>query len=156
MLANVRDIGGAGIISDVAAWDLPPNALTDGRNFRVAAGKVSASGGSELVSTVGSATGEIGHIEQSTDFEGTSAWLVCHDSGIDSYESNDFKKIYDSGSVSPSGWTSCQVGQVTFFNNPAIGPIYFTDWAGSDPVTELNWDPSQTWTEAGMSWRILQ
>ena len=83
MLANVRDIGNVGVVSDVAAWDLPPNALTDGRNFRVSAGKVSASGGSELVSTEGSAGGEIGHIEQSTDFEGTSAWLVCHDNGID-------------------------------------------------------------------------
>ena len=54
MLAIVREIGSVGVISDVAAWDLPPNALTDGRNFRVAAGKVSASGGSELVSTKGS------------------------------------------------------------------------------------------------------
>ena len=53
MLANVRDIGSVGVISDVAAWDLPPNALTDGRNSR-GLGKVSASGGSELVSTEGS------------------------------------------------------------------------------------------------------
>jgi hypothetical protein len=156
MLANVRDIGSVGVVSDVAAWDLPPNALTDGRNFRVVAGKVAASGGSKLLSTDGSAAGEIGHIEQSTDFEGTSAWLVCHDSGIDSYEDNAFTNLYDSGSVAPSGWTSCQIGQVTFFNNPAIGPIYFTDWAGTDPVTELNWSPAETWSEAGMSCRILQ
>ena len=156
MLANVRDIGSVGVISDVAAWDLPPNALTDGRNFRVAAGKVSASGGSQLVSTEGSARGEIGHIEQSTDFEGTTAWLVCHDSGIDSYENNAFTALYNSGAVSPSGWTSCQIGQVTFFNNPAIGPIYFTDWAGTDPVKELEWAPGQTWTEAGVACRILQ
>lgn len=156
MLANVRDIGGAGVISDVAAWDLPPNALTDGRNFRVSAGKIVASGGSELASTSGSAGGEIGHLEQSTDFEGKTAWLACHDTGIDSYESNAFTNLYDSGSVDPSGWTSCQIGQVTFFNNPAIHPVYFTDWSGSDPVSELNWSPGQTWASADVSCRILQ
>ena len=44
-ILNVREIGQAGIISDIAPWDLPPSALTDGMNFRVAAGKIQTVGG---------------------------------------------------------------------------------------------------------------
>ena len=62
MLLNIRDIGGTGINSDLAPWDLPPNALTDGRNFRVNSGKLQASGGSQLL--LEGAGGKIGHVNQ--------------------------------------------------------------------------------------------
>ena len=46
--------------------------------------------------------------------------------------------------------------QVTFFGNPGIRPVYFTDWAGSDPVQELNWSPSQNGQRQRSHCRILQ
>lgn len=160
MLINVRDIGSVGVITDLAPWDLPPNALTDGRNFRVRSGKIQSSGGSKLVGDGSSkARGSIGHLCQTSDFEGNSAWLACHDKGVDSYFNKEFTGIYDAD-VNQHQWTSCQIGQVTFLNNPAINPIYFTDWgSGAETAEKLPWVAGQNgrdWDAEQVSARILQ
>ena len=158
MLINVRGIGEVGVISDVAAWDLPPNGLTEGRNFRVMAGKIQASGGSKIVNTSGSATGDIGHILQSSDFEGNSTWLVCTDRTVESYFDKEFHTVLDVGrEVDEHAWTSCQVGQVTFINNPSLNPVYFTDWdTNAEVALELPWTAGgPSWDDRGMSARIL-
>lgn len=163
MLINLREIGNGGINTDTAPWDLPPNAISNGRNFRVLAGKIQASGGSRLTSVNGQARGEIGHICQTSDFEGNSNWLACHRNGVDSYYDGAFEAIYDCDPVSESLWTSCQIGQVTFLNNPQIHPIYFTDWVtGAEQASELPWvagstpESTITWEQAQRSCRILQ
>lgn len=161
MLINVREIGNTGVISDLASWDLPPNGLTNGRNFRVVAGKIHASGGSKKANLEGAARGPIGHLSQSSDFEGNSTWMACHDSGVDAYFGKKFEGIYDTpGPVSEHEWTSCQIGQVTFLNNPSDYPIYFTDWAtGSEQAKRLPWvagAEGQDWEGAKVRCRILQ
>ena len=114
MLLNIRDIGGTGINSDLAPWDLPPNALTDGRNFRVNSGKLQASGGSQLL--LEGAGGKIGHVNQTTDFDGTSQWILCHSNGVDTLYDQQFTNIYTASDIDPTAWTSAQIGQVTFLN----------------------------------------
>ena len=160
MLINVREIGNAGVISDLASWDLPPNGLTNGRNFRVVAGKIQSSGGSQKANLNGPARGPIGHLTQSSDFEGNSTWMACHDSGVDSYNDKQFEGIYDTpGPVSPHEWTSCQIGQVTFLNNPSDYPIYFTDWAsGAEQAQRLPAAGAggMDWEAANVRCRILQ
>jgi hypothetical protein len=162
MLINVRGIGATGVISDVAAWDLPPNALTDGRNFRVMAGKIQSSGGSKMVNVNGSASGDIGHILQSSDFEGNSSWIVCTDSTLESYTEQKFHTVLDIGrEVDEHAWTSCQIGQVTFINNPSLNPVYFTDWStGAEQAIKLPWvaggRDGDLWEDRGVSARIIQ
>ena len=39
-ILNVRSLGEGGISSDISPWDLPPNAINDGSNFRVFANKL--------------------------------------------------------------------------------------------------------------------
>ena len=155
MLVKIRDMGANGINSDLAPWDLPPNTLTDGRNFRVMAGKVQASGGSQLL--LKGARGHIGHVDQTTDFEGTNQWILCHSKGVDTLYNREFIGIYDATQdVDPYQWTTCQIGQVTFLNHPSIGPLYFTDWNSiSEPAIDLPWAPGQTWEQAGMACRQL-
>ena len=159
MLINVRGIGEVGVISDVAPWDLPPNALTDGRNFRVVSGKIQASGGSQIVNTAGSASGDIGHIMQSNDFEGNSTWLVCTDSTIESYFDQKFHTVLRLDSeVDEHAWTSCQIGQVTFINNASVNPVYFTDWdANAEVAIKLPWVfGGDLWEDRGVYARIMQ
>ena len=43
-LVPLSDFGMSGVVSDAAPWDLPPNALTDGRNFRIHNGRLGPSG----------------------------------------------------------------------------------------------------------------
>ena len=161
MLINLRGVGDVGVVSDVAAWDLPPNGLTDGRNFRVSAGKIQASGGSQKVNLAGQARGKIGHICQSSDFEGNSTWLACHDAGVDSYFDQKFTGVFDYPGLDEAAWTSCKIGQVTFLNNPGINPIYFTDWgSGAENAENLPWvagqNPAWDWDKQDASCRILQ
>ena len=44
-ILNIREMGSIGVVSDVAPWDLPPAAFSDGMNFRLASGKAITSGG---------------------------------------------------------------------------------------------------------------
>lgn len=143
MIVKIRDMGANGINSDLAPWDLPPNMLTDGRNFRVMSGKVQSSGGSQLL--LEGARGTIGHLDQSSDFEGTNQWILCHSNGVDTLYNQEFVGIYDAnGTVDPYQWTTCQIGQVTFLNHPSTGPIYFTDWSSiAEGAEPLQWSPTQ-------------
>lgn len=182
MLINVRGIGEVGVISDVAAWELPPNGLTDGRNFRVMSGKIQASGGSKKDNVkyrardwdgqIGSwddskeygwgsgssASGKIGHLLQSSDFEGNSKWLACTSKTVESYSENEFEIILDIGrDINEQSWTSCQIGQVTFLNNPSINPVYFTDWStGSEDAIKLPWVAGgDSWEDRDVSARMI-
>lgn len=155
MLVKIRDMGAAGVNSDLAPWDLPPNSLTDGRNFRVMSGKVQASGGAKLM--LDGANGTIGHVDQTTDFEGNSQWILCHSNGVDTLYNQEFVQIFNSSDIDPRQWTTCQIGQVTFLNHPTTGPIYFTDWSSvSEEAKELPWVVGgDTWGKRGISCRQL-
>ena len=142
MIVKIRDMGANGINSDLAPWDLPTNMLTDGRNFRVMAGKVQSSGGSQLL--LDGARGHIGHVDQTSDFEGTNQWILCHSNGVDTLYNKQFEGIYDCSEVDPYQWTTCQISQVTFLNHPSTGPIYFTGWSSiSEQAKDLPWSPTQ-------------
>ena len=107
MLFNIRQIGSAGINTDIAPWDLPENALSRGRNFRVMAGKVQSSGGSkpEFLSET---LGEIGHIAYTEDYQGARMWVACTTKGIEKYDSNNQWELLtpEMPSLDPALWSS--------------------------------------------------
>ena len=86
---NVREIGNMGVISDIAPWDLPASALTDGMNFRASNGKIITCGGVK-----DSSGGPMGHVwglvDQSTDFDQNSLWVLM---------GNDAVKVFDGTST---------------------------------------------------------
>jgi len=160
-ILSIREMGKFGVVSDIAPWDLPPPALSDGMNFRLLSGKIQTTGGFEIVSA--NAGRDIGHITQSTDLTGNSSWVVCGDDAIMLFDGSSFFLL--SGvtglSVDYTKWTSANIGNVTFFNNPDAHPIYWVDDNSSNPsdIAYLPWhigQTTQTWQEAGMSCNIIR
>ena len=79
-ILNVRNIGSTGVNSDIEPWDLPPDALTDGINYRLSANKLQSVGGTKPMAP---ASGdELGHITQSTDFLGNSTWVLAGENSV--------------------------------------------------------------------------
>ena len=160
-ILNIREMGSIGVVSDVAPWDLPPAAFSDGMNFRLASGKAITTGGVERVS--GNAEQTLGHITQSTDLGGNSSWIVCGDSGILLFDGNEFTPLLsDPISVEDARkWSSAKIGNVTFFNHPELTPLY---WRDADeftvsPLDQLPWhigDTTETWEDVGMSCNIIR
>ena len=173
-ILNIREMGSIGVVSDIAPWDLPPAAFSDGMNFRLSSGKAQSTGGLEAVSPL--AGEEIGHIAQSTDLKGNSSWLVCGQSAIFLYDGTSFFRLTGSAAsmireavfVDPSKWTSAQIGNVTFFNNPEMTPIYWRDedGVGVEDIQYLPWHigydadadqvVTETWADVGMSCNIIR
>ena len=164
-ILNVREIGQAGIISDIAPWDLPPSALTDGMNFRVSAGKIQTVGGlknadpanTELVGD------EIGHVTQSTDLDKNSLWLILGEQTARVWDGNSAQDILPAGVSLPGNlsdpdlWSTCQIGAIICMNHPEFYPMY---WEDRDAVVEkaeiMEWSPGVTWEDANKSCKVIR
>ena len=174
-MINIRQMGSIGVVSDVAPWDLPPAAFSDGMNFRLVSGKVQTAGGLESVSV--NAGQELGHITQSTDLKGNSSWLACGERSILMFNGNDFytltglaaDRLKNQINVDPRGWSSAKIGNVSFFNNKELVPIYWADEGESTSPSELQFLPwhigideetgdlaIETWADAGMSCNTIR
>ena len=158
---NVRDIGRIGVVSDTAAWDLPPSALTDGMTFRAANGKVQAVGGLRDAQFPNESSDELGHLSQQTDLEGNSSWVVYGEKTVSQWDGSSARDLLvDVGPLSltdPSKWSSCKVGAQTFMNHPKSHPMNWLDLNNADQFNcqWLIWGDigdglgSQTWKDLG-------
>ena len=160
---NIRNIGSTGVNSDIEPWDLPPDALSDGINYRLSANKLQSVGGTKPMAPPCGDT--LGHINQSTDYSGNSTWVVCGTKNIKTYDGSSFRDIATSlrnsdprfTNLDPTKWSSCRIGQVMFFNHPQLYPIYWIDGQGtSTPAQALQWKPGQTWNQKNYSCRVLR
>lgn len=131
-ILNIREMGSAGVISDVAPWELPPNAFSDGINFRLASGSLQSAGGIDPVSIP--SPDRLGHIAQSTDLAGDSSWVVAGRSSVSLLRSYgyDYLAGKDVSNSDATKWSSCQVGSVFFLNHPDLYPMYWIDEPGED------------------------
>ena len=161
---SVRDIGRIGVVSDTAAWDLPPSALTDGMNFRALNGKVQAVGGLRDAEFPNESSDELGHLSQQTDLDGNGSWVVYGEKTVTQWDGSDSLEgtrdlLADVGELSltdASKWSSCKVGAQTFMNHPDSHPMHWFDRDNSD-LYDCQW---LTWgeTEAGggiKTWKDL-
>lgn len=149
-------MGQMGVISDIAPWDLPDNALSDGRNFRVAASKIQASGGSARHNRDGAGE-QLGHIDQAVRFNGESEWVVCGSNSILNYDGIGFNQLYTGQEVDPSLWSTCKIGRVIFFNHPDLQPMYWSNHDDSlSTIEALPWSPvAADWNAAKVKTNLL-
>jgi hypothetical protein len=166
-ILNIRDMGLAGVNSDIAPWELPPAALNAGINFRMSNGKIQSAGGIDIISP--NRNDQIGHITNTRSYDGSSRWLAMGRSGIyllDAGKWTDLSAGTSFVNVDESLWSSCQIGNVTFMNHPDVFPYYWIDAVDTlgDPVMDsvlpLPWhiidkDTVVTWEEAGKSCSVL-
>lgn len=163
-ILNIRNIGSTGVISDIEPWDLPPEVLSDGLNYRLSANKVQSVGGTKPIApAVGD---QLGHINQSKDFSSNSTWVVCGENNIYLYDGTTYTPIADSiarseprfSNLDPSLWSTAKIGQVVFFNHPQLYPLYWIDdGATGGSVEPLEWHVgAETWKDKGYSCRLIR
>jgi hypothetical protein len=162
-ILNVRNIGSTGVNSDIEPWDLPPDALTDGINYRLSANKLQSVGGTKPMAP---ASGdELGHITQSTDFLGNSTWVLAGENTVKLYDGSTYTDVGEGlrsrearfANLDPTKWSSSQIGQVVYLNHPQLYPIYWTNQGGNTDMAPLPWHVGEeTWDDVGNSCRILK
>ena len=162
-ILNVRSLGEGSISSDISPWDLPPNAINDGSNFRVFANKLYSVGGyskqnSTPILSPNGGTAKIGHLRQSSDFGGASYWILFGDDSVQAYDGTNLFDI--TGSITPitnaERWSTAITGEVMFANHPSIGPFYWLEGNVQIPFNDLPWSPTQTWDDAGKSCNTIR
>jgi len=159
---NVREIGQIGVVSDIAPWDLPPSALTDGMNFRATSGKIQTTGGLKNAQYAWfpdrngeiappSSQDQLGHLSQQTDLEGNSSWVVYGEKSVRQWDGSQVRslldnvgdaddasmtdtveKVFDPPLRDPARWSSCKVGAQTFMNHPDSFPMSWLDLNNAD------------------------
>jgi len=166
-LVPLSDFGMSGVVSDAAPWDLPPNALTDGRNFRIHNGRLGPSGGSSLATNRVTVGGSIGHIAQSVSANGDNTWVVCTENTVEIWDGSKFVVIWAYPyAVDETKFSACTIGHAVFINNPDSYPIFWINDGSMDTADWLVWGPeydeddnptglNETWRDAGIKCRVL-
>ena len=166
-LMSLADFGMSGVVSDAAPWDLPPSALTDGRNFRIHNGRLACSGGSQVATYEKTNGGKVGLITQVTSENGDNTWIVCTKNTIEMWDGSSFVTLFDYPyAVSEDGFSACVIGHVVFVNNSDSYPVYWTNNGSMAKAEWLTWGPQydeqgnatgkiETWQEAGKKCRVL-
>lgn len=157
MILNLPDIAVKGINVDISPWDLPPEYISDGMNFKIAA---------NAIVTYGSYT-----VQSTAPTEYNPAYAIFVRSSQGNYVVSAGTKIYAyqegytdiSGTVSISEedvylWSGCLNGAVAILNNKSDYPVY---WYGGDAsVTDLQWDDADgvktTWREKGYTASVIR
>ena len=156
MILNLPKLASRGLNSDVDPWDLPPEFITHGANFRIDAGSVQSYGGHSVIATAPTLFDPGYMILARTK---VSPFLVMPGSDkIYSYIGGTYIDI--SGGISVSSddvfkWSGCLNGSIVVLNNIELYPIY---WAGSGDFITLPWsiDDDTTWQDKGYSCEVMR
>ncbi len=160
-LLNVDNIGNKGINTDISPWSLPPDFITSGRNFRIYAGSIYASGGWEDWSTAPTLfnPGHVHHVgSTSGDF-----WVVLGRDKVYAFNGGDtWNDISSAAGYAGIGendelkWTSCQLAQIPVYNNPQAHPEFWSPQDGVSLLQPLQWDSVETWDDIGFSCQVMR
>tara|TARA_R110000803_G_scaffold210829_1_gene284074 strand:- start:17322 stop:18887 length:1566 start_codon:yes stop_codon:yes gene_type:complete len=159
-LLTLSDIGTKGLNSDVAPWDLPPEFITAGKNFRVDAGSILSSGGSEVWSTSGTAfnPGYLMHIPAVS----SNYWLVYGRSAVYVFDGTTWTDVSSTAGYAGIGiddeqlWTGCMLGQIPIASNPQGAPEYWSPQSPGQILQPLQFDAANTWAAKGYSFKVLR
>ena len=127
-MLKLLPVGQAGLNTDLPQWDLPPEVLTEGRNFRITEGHIEPSGGLRtwvdfsLVPCMGKLTfiPSVNGLESDILVAGTTY-------GIWAFDGTNKKHVLsiDPPLNDPYGWTFCRMGSYLIMNHPEIGAFYW-------------------------------
>ena len=131
-ILTINNMGLSGLNSDVARWELGPEYITHGENFRTRDGSLSPFAGSKQVFTNPGAPGASGLL-MFVRVKLGSFWIQCTSSGIYASSGSGWADVTPAGGINIDpdkevNWTGAQMGQVVILNHPETGPFYWQDW----------------------------
>lgn len=160
-LLTLNDAGTSGINTDNSPWNLPPEFITDGQNFRVFANTIYSSAGSENISISG-AWYDAGHLRYINTPSG-AFWVAPGANGVYVYDGAGWHSIgsgagnYPSiGTNNATAWTSCLLGVIPLFNNPSYYPEYWAPISTEQKLQPLEYSSGVTFEDAQISFKVLR
>lgn len=155
---KIRGFGKQGINSDLPIYDLPPETLSRGRNFRCDDTSVIAFGGSAPFDTAPPLPPELTNPWHVHFVDGApDQWVILGSDGAQSLETSSWLWNDITGpafSVQPWEWTSTNLGRVPVFNNRGTFPMALVP--GTSALQTLDWSPGVTWADRDIKARSVR
>jgi len=154
-------MGNSGVNSDVAPFELPPEFLTLGINFKALNGSLFPASGSLHAKDGpgGNATfGFIKHIRaKDADYwviaSRDAVWLTS--GGTAAWE-NISTKVYGVPDGGQYDWVGTRLGQILVMNNPSLHPEYWVSGGEQPKLLPLPFSPGVTWQDRNLSCRTMR
>lgn len=157
-LLRVNNIGSKGINTDLLPWELPVEYITSGLNFRIYAGKITASGGSKH--WIDGPILDAGHIF-SINTPSNQFWISLSRRKAHVYDGTQWYDIspyfsYDDFHLDEFKWTSSLLGQIPIINNPQAFPQYWSPQGATTRFRYLDFKPGKTFQQMGYSCDVMR
>ena len=158
-LLQIKNLGEFGVISDVQAWELPINAFTNGRNYRMSNGMVfTFNGASDIWFPVSPIN--VGYIDLVKNGNDTFYLLIGNDAAY-AFDGNGFYDVtsaagYTLGTDDELFWQGCKLGVVPIINNRQHYPEYWSPQSISQILQPLPFDSTNTWAQKGYHAKIIR
>jgi len=166
-LLKLKNMGTKGLSTDEQPWELSPEFITHGNNFRVHAGALTTAGGFQHWATVTDqvtpaiANFHPGHLIHVGVTAG-DYWLMCGRTKVVAFSGTVFTDVSSTAAYTGLGvddelkWTSCRLGQIPLINNPQAHPEYWSPQSPGQKMQPLDFDGSNSWLDMGYSFEILR
>jgi len=124
-LLRLANIGSKGLATDQQPWELPPEFITYGKNFKITAGAIETSKGFNQWSKVGT------NFNPAHIIYNDHGWVVAGLTAVNSFNGSNWVDISSTGGYGTlsSGdeflWSSALLGGITVLNNPQHHPEYW-------------------------------
>jgi len=157
--ANISNIGLKGLNTDLTAWDLPAEFITDGSNFRVQSNNIISTGSYTAwsippINLLPGLVARVGTI-------GGDFWLVVGRNGVYVWSEPTWTNIdsiagYTLAIDGELDWTVAMLGRIPIINNPAHVPEYWSPQSAGQIMQPLEFSPGVDWVTAGKSFRVIR
>lgn len=156
---QIYNVGSKGINTDVAPWDLPPEFISYGFNFKIFKNSILSAGGYANWSSPPTEfqPGLLFPVKSESGYY----WVVAGRSGVYAFDGSAWHNI-SSGAYSGLGvndefnWTNCYLGQIPIINNPQHYPEYWSPASPGQLLQPLNWSPGVTWQDRGITAKVIR
>lgn len=157
---RVSNIGTKGLNTDLAPWELPPEFITFGVNYRASGNKIVTTNAYDLWTAPG-ATFDAGHL-LSVEVALGNFWLVMGRSAVQVYDGATWTSISSTAGYASLvagdelNWSSCMLGSIPVINNPKVHPEYWSPQSTGQILQPLEFSPGVTWLAANKSFKVIR
>lgn len=157
---EVTNIGVKGLNSDLAAWELSPEYITFGYNFRASGDALEATRAYEPWASPPTPF-NAGHL-LSVEISGGDYWLVPGRDAVWQYDGGAWTDVSSVEGYLGLGindelrWTSCMLGSIPVINNPQEFPEYWSPVGSGQKLQRLNFSPGVSWESAAKSFEVIR
>lgn len=158
---SINGTGFKGLNSDISPWELSPEFITSGVNFRSSANRIVSAGSNEDWDAP-SANINAGHVLPVQTSGGSDFWMVLGRASIEVFDGALWHDMSSAAGYSGLGaddellWTSCMLGAIPVINNPQHAPEVWTPQQTTTILTPLNFDASNDWATMGYSFDTIR